>query len=99
MMQIYLLDWVSVSLKLFHIVVGIAWIGTSFYFNWLDSRPRLSGLQCHVHLPVDIRVEKPPAANHYQYFPGRWLHSYQSAIGHVAILERQHLLPHPEKVK
>ena len=21
-----------------HGIVGIAWIGTSFYFNWLDSR-------------------------------------------------------------
>ena len=38
MMQIYLLDWVSVSLKLFHIVVGIAWIGASFYFNWLENK-------------------------------------------------------------
>ena len=38
MMQIYLLDWVSVSLKLFHIIVGIAWIGASFYFNWLENK-------------------------------------------------------------
>ncbi|SVE01332.1 uncharacterized protein METZ01_LOCUS454186, partial [marine metagenome] len=26
------------SLKLFHIVVGIAWIGASFYFNWLENK-------------------------------------------------------------
>jgi len=38
MMQIYLLDWVSISLKLFHIIVGIAWIGASFYFNWLENK-------------------------------------------------------------
>ena len=38
MMKIYLLDWISLSLKLFHIVVGIAWIGASFYFNWLENK-------------------------------------------------------------
>ena len=38
MMQMYLLDWVSVSLKLLHVIVGIAWIGASFYFNWLENK-------------------------------------------------------------
>mgnify|MGYP003322129154 FL=1 len=38
MMKIYLLDWISLSLKLFHVIVGIAWIGASFYFNWLENK-------------------------------------------------------------
>jgi len=38
MMKIYLFDWISLSLKLFHVVVGIAWIGASFYFNWLENK-------------------------------------------------------------
>ena len=38
MMKIYLIDWISVSLKLLHIIVGIAWIGASFYFNWLENK-------------------------------------------------------------
>ena len=33
-----LLDWLDLIVRWFHIIVGIAWIGTSFYFNWLDSR-------------------------------------------------------------
>ena len=33
-----ILDWLDLIVRWFHIVVGIAWIGTSFYFNWLDSR-------------------------------------------------------------
>jgi len=33
-----LLDWLDLIVRWIHIVVGIAWIGTSFYFNWLDSR-------------------------------------------------------------
>ena len=33
-----LLDWLDLIIRWIHIIVGIAWIGTSFYFNWLDSR-------------------------------------------------------------
>ena len=33
-----LLDWLDLIVRWIHIVVGTAWIGTSFYFNWLDSR-------------------------------------------------------------
>ena len=33
-----LLDWLDLIVRWIHIIVGIAWIGTSFYFNWLDSR-------------------------------------------------------------
>ena len=31
-------DWFDLIIRWIHIIVGIAWIGTSFYFNWLDSR-------------------------------------------------------------
>ena len=34
----FFLDWIDLVVRWIHIVVGIAWIGTSFYFNWLDSR-------------------------------------------------------------
>jgi len=34
----FILDWLDLIVRWFHIIVGIAWIGTSFYFNWLDSR-------------------------------------------------------------
>ncbi len=34
----FILDWLDLIIRWIHIVVGIAWIGTSFYFNWLDSR-------------------------------------------------------------
>ena len=34
----FLLDWIDLIVRWIHIIVGIAWIGTSFYFNWLDSR-------------------------------------------------------------
>lgn len=31
-------QWLSLALRWTHVVTGMAWIGTSFYFNWLNSR-------------------------------------------------------------
>ena len=33
----YLLDWGSLLVRWIHIITGIAWIGSSFYFVWLDN--------------------------------------------------------------
>jgi uncharacterized membrane protein len=33
----YVLDWLNFLGRWFHMIVGIAWIGASFYFVWLDS--------------------------------------------------------------
>jgi len=33
----YLLDWLSLLGRWLHLVAGIAWIGSSFYFIWLDN--------------------------------------------------------------
>ena len=33
-----LFDWLDLIVRWIHVIVGMAWIGTSFYFNWLDSR-------------------------------------------------------------
>ncbi|MES2090144.1 MAG: urate hydroxylase PuuD [Pseudomonadota bacterium] len=33
----YALDWVNLLLRWTHVVVAIAWIGSSFYFVWLDN--------------------------------------------------------------
>jgi uncharacterized membrane protein len=36
-MDTYLLDWASLLLRWTHVIVAIAWIGSSFYFVFLDS--------------------------------------------------------------
>ena len=36
----YLLDWAALLLRWLHVIVGIAWIGASFYFVWLDNHLR-----------------------------------------------------------
>ncbi|HTY51072.1 MAG TPA: urate hydroxylase PuuD [Steroidobacteraceae bacterium] len=33
----YLLDWLNLIGRCIHLVTGIAWIGASFYFVWLDN--------------------------------------------------------------
>ncbi len=33
----YWLDWINLLLRWSHSIVGIAWIGASFYFIWLDN--------------------------------------------------------------
>ncbi len=36
-MQGYLIEWSSLLLRWLHLITGIAWIGSSFYFIWLDN--------------------------------------------------------------
>jgi len=41
-MDAYLLEWLNFLGRWFHMIAGIAWIGASFYFVWLDA---------HLHAP------------------------------------------------
>jgi len=36
----HLQQWLDLAVRWIHVVVGIAWIGTSFYFNWLNNHIR-----------------------------------------------------------
>ena len=36
-LQSYIFDWLNLLLRWLHVIVGIAWIGASFYFVFLDS--------------------------------------------------------------
>jgi uncharacterized membrane protein len=40
----YLLDWCGLLMRWLHLIAGIAWIGASFYFVWLDT---------HLEPPID----------------------------------------------
>ena len=35
-MGAYYLDWFNLFFRWFHVIAGVAWIGASFYFVWLD---------------------------------------------------------------
>ncbi|MBU2969882.1 urate hydroxylase PuuD [Pseudoalteromonas sp. C2R02] len=36
-MDPYITEWVNLILRFAHVITGIAWIGASFYFVWLDN--------------------------------------------------------------
>jgi uncharacterized membrane protein len=39
-MAAYVLDWTALLLRWLHFITGVAWIGASFYFVWLDNSLR-----------------------------------------------------------
>src|SRR5213593_4923413 len=47
-MGVHALQWLNLALRWAHVIAGVAWIGTSFYFNWLNSR---------IHPPPPERAE------------------------------------------
>ncbi len=36
-MEAYITDWLNLLVRWLHMIAGIAWIGSSFYFVWLDN--------------------------------------------------------------
>ena len=39
-MDTYVVEWLNLLVRWLHVVAGIAWIGSSFYFIWLDNHLR-----------------------------------------------------------
>ncbi|MFQ5784146.1 MAG: urate hydroxylase PuuD [Alphaproteobacteria bacterium] len=65
-------EWLNLIVRWTHVITGIAWIGTSFFFNWLDSRltpteterPGVEGELWLVHSGGFYHVEKRQLAPH-----------------------------------
>lgn len=36
-MEVDVVSWISLAIRWLHLITGIAWIGSSFYFIWLDN--------------------------------------------------------------
>ena len=59
-----MLDWLTLLARWAHVVVGIAWIGASFYFIWLDnhlekaSEPQFAGELYAIHGGGFYRAQK-----------------------------------------
>jgi uncharacterized membrane protein len=62
--EAYLLEWLTLAARWAHIVVGIAWIGASFYFIWLDNHleraqdPQFAGELYAIHGGGFYRAQK-----------------------------------------
>lgn len=37
-MENHIHEWLNLTIRWIHFIVGVAWIGASFYFNWLENR-------------------------------------------------------------
>ena len=48
-MDPYIIDWLNLAIRFAHVITGIAWIGASFYFVWLDN---------HLETPPTEKAEK-----------------------------------------
>lgn len=83
-MESYLLDWANLLLRWLHVITAIAWVGSSFYFVFLDSsltppededlrRQGVSGELWAVHgggfyHPVKFAVSPPKLPPHLHWF-------------------------------
>ena len=83
-MESYLLDWANLLLRWVHVITAIAWVGSSFYFVFLDSsltppvdeelkRQGVSGELWAVHgggfyHPVKFAVQPPQLPAHLHWF-------------------------------
>jgi uncharacterized membrane protein len=51
-MEAYLQEWLGLLLRWAHFITGVAWVGASFYFNWLENH--LEREQARTELAGDL---------------------------------------------
>ncbi|MDP6654677.1 MAG: urate hydroxylase PuuD [SAR324 cluster bacterium] len=65
-MDSYIFEWLNLVVRWIHVITGIAWIGASFFFNWLDSQltppenhePKVEGELWMIHSGGFYQLEK-----------------------------------------
>ena len=103
-MESYLLDWANLLLRWVHVITAIAWIGSSFYFVFLDSsltppededlkRQGVSGELWAVHgggfyHPVKFAVKPPQLPKHLHWF---YWESYSTWLSGFALFTVSYL--------
>lgn len=70
-MESILMDWLTMLVRWGHLLAGITWVGTSFYFNWFDSlvRPTDEKTLCENNRGVLYEVHGGNFYYHEQYYP------------------------------
>ena len=103
-MESYLLDWANLLLRWLHVITAIAWVGSSFYFVFLDSSlvpPRDERLRAQgatgelwaVHgggfyHPVKYAVQPPQLPPHLHWF---YWESYSTWLSGFALFTISYL--------
>ncbi|MCU6434873.1 urate hydroxylase PuuD [Undibacterium sp. Jales W-56] len=71
-MEAYFLDWANLLLRWLHVIVAIAWIGSSFYFVWLDN---------HLTPPEDAQLKDKGVAGELWAVHGGGFYNPQKYMG------------------
>ncbi len=103
-MESYILDWASLILRWLHVITAIAWVGSSFYFVFLDSsltppededlkKQGVNGELWAVHgggfyHPVKFNVSPPKLPDHLHWF---YWESYTTWLSGFALLTVSYL--------
>ncbi|WP_312843458.1 urate hydroxylase PuuD [Diaphorobacter nitroreducens] len=103
-MESYFLDWANLLLRWLHVITAIAWVGSSFYFVFLDSsltppvdedlkRQGVNGELWAVHgggfyHPVKFNVAPPKLPEHLHWF---FWESYTTWLSGFALLTVSYL--------
>ena len=81
-MQAYLVDWLNILVRWLHFITGIAWIGSSFYFIWLDN---------HLEAPRDSAdVDKGVGGELWSVHGGGFYHAQKYRVAPKVLPENLH---------
>ena len=103
-MESYVLDWANLLLRWLHVITAIAWVGSSFYFVFLDSsltepldeklrKEGATGELWAVHgggfyHPVKYAVQPPQLPSHLHWF---FWESYSTWLSGIALFSVSYL--------
>ena len=81
-MEAYIVDWLNLLVRWVHVITGIAWIGASFYFVWLDN---------HLELPKEPRDDaKGVGGELWSVHGGGFYHAQKYRVAPASIPETLH---------
>lgn len=81
-METYLLEWLNILGRWVHFITGIAWIGASFYFIWLDN---------HLEAPKDpADSEKGVGGEVWSVHGGGFYHAQKYKVAPKVLPETLH---------
>jgi uncharacterized membrane protein len=80
--EAYVSDWLNLLVRWLHMIAGIAWIGSSFYFVWLDN---------HLQPPrADVDRDKGVGGEIWSVHGGGFYHAQKYRVAPPAMPETLH---------
>ncbi len=81
-MEAYVADWLNLLVRWLHVIAGVAWIGSSFYFIWLDN---------HLEAPREAADdEKGVGGEVWSVHGGGFYHAQKYKVAPARLPDRLH---------